>query len=489
MSASLGLIISLLIPLAAAVAVGSPRAFLTREKGANHQIQHLLESRGVATDELPCIAFQKTAGYDALCAILADSAKAVDHYPWTVITSPAAAGFFAEAWAETRDECSAHMPTTRIASVGAGSAKVLEAAGLAVDFLPSKADGKTLAAELPALELANAESSSVLFPSSELAADVIADGLASRGIRTRRINTYTTAPAPWSAAELSRAQAARVVTFGSPSAARIWAERAGIAAAAVCIGEMTAAAARECGFQEVFVPSRPIGDRTTMIEAWAACCAQAVSENAPSPTTRRAPSPQLSAARANAFDSWWDARRAQNIAAADRLRAATAAATAVQATAAITYDTGSAAGRAARRAAQREAAQAEAARAEAAGEAATLAPEDDFWWTSAMLSTEASEYGWSPPAASSVGRVLTEFVQSEYAAVIFNVRKVDGMDRAQVRGMFESVRLRNGTLELTLKQSCANVEGMLERLALYVRARMPTVKAVHEVHKDGTNIL
>lgn len=108
-------------------------------------------------------------------------------HPWVVITSPAAAEVFAAAWAESQ-ATSASKPS--IASVGAGSAKVLEAAGLPVDFLPSKADGKALAAELPAEELAGA--GSVLFPASALAEDTIAAGLVARGIRTQRIDTYTT---------------------------------------------------------------------------------------------------------------------------------------------------------------------------------------------------------------------------------------------------------------------------------------------------------
>ena len=287
---SVALISLLMIPPAAAFAASSPRAFLTREKGANGPLQTLLEARGVATEELPCIAFQKTEGYNILCDILANAGDDSGNlHPWAVITSPAAAAFFAEAWAQARAP-RGHEPS--IASVGAGSAKVLKAAGLTVDFLPTKADGKTLAAELPA----EAEAGSVLFPSSALAADAIANGLAARGIRTRRINTYTTAAAAWTAADLARARDARFVTFGSPSAVRVWTERVGTAAAAVCVGETTAAMARDCGFGRVLAPSRPLGDRATMLEAWAACCAEAVGEDHGPRAVGRAPSPRLSAA-------------------------------------------------------------------------------------------------------------------------------------------------------------------------------------------------
>ena len=266
--------IPVLLPLAAAgFATTSPCAFLTREQGKNRELQTLLESRGVATLELPCISFQRTDGFDRLCATLSDAREPLlTRHPWVVITSPAAAAIFAEAWAES--QTSASKPS--IASVGVGSAKVLAAAGLAVDFLPSKADGKTLAAELPAEHLAEASAGSVLFPSSALAENTIAEGLAERGLRTQRIDTYTTVPADWAPADLARAKAARLVTFGSPSAVRVWAERVGTAAAAVCIGETTAAEARICGFAEVVAPASPGRNRKALTEAWAACCAEAV---------------------------------------------------------------------------------------------------------------------------------------------------------------------------------------------------------------------
>ena len=269
----------LVITAAVAFAARTHLAFLTREKGANTQLKNLLEARNIATVELPCITFERTDGFDELCSILKGSKSAI--HPWIVITSPAAAAFFAEAWIETSSFRSPADLESRIASVGVGSAKVLAAAGLPVDFLPSKADGKRLAAELPAEGLVTGSCGSVLFPTSALAANAIADGLAARGIRTTRIDTYTTAPAVWSAEDLARASSARFVTFGSPSAVRIWTERVGHAAVAVCIGETTAAAAREFGFGQVFLPpmrdhGMPEGNRATAIEAWAMCCAETV---------------------------------------------------------------------------------------------------------------------------------------------------------------------------------------------------------------------
>ena len=48
------------------------------------------------------------------------------------ITSPEAASVFLEAWE------AAENPQVRVAAVGAGTGRVLEKAGVSVDFLPSK---------------------------------------------------------------------------------------------------------------------------------------------------------------------------------------------------------------------------------------------------------------------------------------------------------------------------------------------------------------
>ena len=90
-----------------------------------------------------------------------------------------------------------------------------------------------------------------------LAADAVELGLQSRGFGTRRLETYTTLPAAWAAEEEQRARGAAVVSFGSPSAVRAWAERAGTSAVAACIGETSAAAARKAGFARVLCPESP----------------------------------------------------------------------------------------------------------------------------------------------------------------------------------------------------------------------------------------
>ena len=62
----------------------------------------------------------------------------------------------------------------------------------------------------------------------------------------------------------------RARTHASPSAVRIWAERAGTAAAAICIGETSAVEARGVGFERVIFPEKP------GVESWAECVVKEV---------------------------------------------------------------------------------------------------------------------------------------------------------------------------------------------------------------------
>ena len=232
-----------------------PVAFLTREDGKNGKLRKLLDASGVDSAELPCIAFERLPGFDKLAASLQ-----VGSAGWLILTSPEAASVFLDA----RKAAGSSLGLPKLATVGAGTAQILEAAGLRADFVPTKATGKVLAAELPP------DARDVLYPASALAADTVATGLAARGINIQRIDTYTTVPANWSAADLARAQEAEVVTFASPSSVRVWAERAGTAATAVCIGETSAAEARSVGFSRVVAPEKP------GVDSWAACCVEVI---------------------------------------------------------------------------------------------------------------------------------------------------------------------------------------------------------------------
>ena len=227
----------------------SSPAFLTREDGKNGKLRKLLDARQISYIELPCIAAERLDGYSDLRDALATGGLGC-----VVLTSPEAATVFLDAWREAGEPA-----LSPLATVGAGTSKILAGAGLSADFVPSKATGKVLASELPAPK----DNGVVLYPASALAADTVEGGLQARGMSTRRIDTYTTVPAKWDDADLAKAKGAKIVTFASPSAVRVWAERAGTDAAAVCIGETSAAECRRVGFEEVRCPDSP------GVESWA----------------------------------------------------------------------------------------------------------------------------------------------------------------------------------------------------------------------------
>lgn len=202
------------------------------------------------------------------------------------------------------------------------------------------------------------------------------------------------------------------------------------------------------------------------------------------------PSPRarFPALRANEYDVWWQEHRARNTLTGNQVSAHMAASKATSAA----YDTGTAAGRAALRAAKAEAANAAAQAAAVPGAAkATGMPDalqldENFWWTNDMLSSEDGY--WYPPPSSSVAHVLITFVQSDYARTVFNYRSAAGTDYGRLGGMFDYVRLVDNRLELKVKQSFQNVQGLFDRLSKYIRARIPQIKEIHEMHRDGMTI-
>ena len=230
---------------------------LTREHGKNDELRALLEARlSLRTLELPCIAHESAADTARLPDVL--RAGGAD-WDWVLCTSPEAAAVLVGAWE------AAARPALALAAVGKATCAALRRAGLDVAFTPSKATGKTLAAELPlappgaAGASAAAAAPRVLYPASARAADTVANGLTARGFEVTRLDAYTTVPATWPAGADADAARARVVTFASPSAVQVWAERVGTGSAAACIGETSAAACREAGWasERVFWPEKP----------------------------------------------------------------------------------------------------------------------------------------------------------------------------------------------------------------------------------------
>ena len=231
---------------------------LTREVGKNEGLGAALTSSGVAWREIPCVA--QTRDEEMEAALDAALLFVDEPWDWVVITSPEAAKTFGDAArrsgvAMMRD---ARWRGFRLAAVGEATAAALrarETGGWRDVHAPAKATAKSLALSLP--RNASRSHENVLYPASALAAKTLEDGLSARGFKVKRVDAYTTLPATWTQDDTHHANAATVVAVGSPSAAKVWADRVGTHQVAACIGETSADACRALGFEHVFFPEKP----------------------------------------------------------------------------------------------------------------------------------------------------------------------------------------------------------------------------------------
>jgi hypothetical protein len=123
----------------------------------------------------------------------------------------------------------------------------------------------------------------------------------------------------------------------------------------------------------------------------------------------------------------------------------------------------------------------------------------DLWWeqrrarntlhNGQLEARPTAQDGPLPFDVESVGLVLSAFVRSEYARQVCNVRNLEPTEHGRVDGMFEKVQLGEAKLVLRLKRVFGERNThLLERLALYLRAKIPQIKQVHALHRDGMDI-
>ena len=233
----------------------------TREAGKNGALMNALKARGVRCLELPLVEAVPGDDAEALPDVLTK-----ERWDWVCVTSPEAAKVFLRGY-----EAAGRPEGVRVAVVGAATGRALaagapDAFALEKQFIPSKATAATMARELPC-----EQGSLILYPASKKAASTLEDGLEARGATVVRLNTYSTERvASLDPADIARAVAADVVTFGSPSAVRAWVELCGDALydhlvqnegalqpAYVCIGETSAEACANRELPDVFYPEHP----------------------------------------------------------------------------------------------------------------------------------------------------------------------------------------------------------------------------------------
>lgn len=267
---------------------------LTREDGKNDKLRETIEehptkkmlasSMSLNLVEMPCIEHAEGPDLEAFQKMAKEN-PSFSEYDYIVITSPESAKVFGDA-------VNPADLSSKIAAVGKATAKALTKQGFEVDFMPSKANGETLAEELPpvsAMRLNN-----VLYPASAKAAETIEEMLGNRknaSFRVYRLNTYDTVPIKLSQEQMDTAMDdVQIVCFGSPTAVDSWLENVdrvlGIEgldddekkktpmcngnAVAVCIGTTTAKRCLESGrwmANDIYYPAKNPG-----LEGWVDSC-------------------------------------------------------------------------------------------------------------------------------------------------------------------------------------------------------------------------
>ena len=226
---------------------------LTREDGKNEKLRKKIEEDSDLMDqidvlEMPCIEHAVGPDYDNLASTLLS-----EQWDYVAITSPEAANVLISAWDAVRDN---PLP---VVAVGKATEERLRDSEIPVTFVPSKATAATLAKELELV--AEKKQTSVLYPASAKAKKTLENGLASRGFAVKRINTYDTVTATWADDQKESSNKVQVACFASPSAVKGWLQNTeeNTRVLAACIGETSATACKELGWNEnqIFFPEAP----------------------------------------------------------------------------------------------------------------------------------------------------------------------------------------------------------------------------------------
>jgi uroporphyrinogen III methyltransferase/synthase len=220
------------------------RVLVTRPRHQASALAELLREEGAEPVVCSLIRIEPIAGdLDRVKSLLET------RWDWALFTSANAISCFGEQLHAAGLDWRA-LAGARLGAIGPGTRAALEALGLRVDFVPSRAIAESLAEELPAIS----PTTRVLLPRAAEAREVIVELLRAKGALVEEIPVYRTVRDERSSAqvaELLRDSDIDVITFTSSSAVRVMVEAVGAdalrSAKVACIGPITAQTARELG--------------------------------------------------------------------------------------------------------------------------------------------------------------------------------------------------------------------------------------------------
>jgi uroporphyrinogen III methyltransferase/synthase len=214
---------------------------VTRPRQEAEELAGRLRSEGAEVLMAPVIRLEPG---DADELDEAARAAANGRFEWLVFTS--AAGV--RAWFERADG----RPTSRVAAVGSGTAEALRSEGVEPDLIPETFTTEALGRAFPR------GSGQVCLPRADIAPRDLRDALEAKGWITVTVDAYRTRfeeELPAGVAERLAAGEVDAVTFTSASTVEAFVRLVGTPPRmqAVCIGPVTADAARSLGFDSVAV--------------------------------------------------------------------------------------------------------------------------------------------------------------------------------------------------------------------------------------------
>jgi uroporphyrinogen-III synthase len=224
---------------------------VTRPRDHDGGLMELLRERGAVPISAPTIRLEPVREGGPLDTAIRDTA--MGGYLWVVFTS--ATGV--EAWFERAAALGFDTRGLRahVAAVGSGTADALRGWGIIPDLLPRTFTTAALGRAFPR------GSGKVLLPRADIAPPELHDALKRKGWTVVRVNAYRTRPVRSLPVEVRRAlDEGRVdaVAFTSASTVEGFVGMAGAVRGprVVCIGPVTARAARSAGFR-VHAVARP----------------------------------------------------------------------------------------------------------------------------------------------------------------------------------------------------------------------------------------
>ena len=206
------------------------RIVVTRPRAQAKELQRVIEERGAKCVVVPLIEISQP---DDEGFAFEQAMRSISEYEWVICTS-------ANGASRVAPYLSSGAMSPKLAAVGGATALAF---ARVVDFVPSSANGKSLAEELP-MSLGKA----LVVQAQETSGEVVRI-LRDRNMHVDEVAAYKTEQCLLTDAQVWEIRSADAVLIASGSAVRSWCAQAGpqVNGKIIAIGEPTQQVADECG--------------------------------------------------------------------------------------------------------------------------------------------------------------------------------------------------------------------------------------------------